>query len=300
MTGAALFVGDVCWDVRVHVGHIPAPDEKVCADATSESVGGVTANAAVACALAGVASRAVMRFGSDRVGREARTQLKDRGIRLEASMGDGATCVAVVVIEPHGEKRLMVGPGDSMYPTAAAVSAVDLAGVDWVHTAVYDKAAASLLVSRCRAAGIPWSLDIEPATFAHGVDDLTDHIDGAEVVFCNARAAKLIGPDPGLRLIELGSRAVVFTRGRSGACWLQADRPAVPITPMSSLGVKVVDTSGAGDCLAGWFIAERLRGSTPIQALTAAVVAATLSCGLSGAQPSFPTRSAVAVALGAV
>jgi ribokinase len=57
----------------------------------------------------------------------------------------------------------------------------------------------------------------------------------------------------------------------------------------------VVDTTGAGDCLAGWFVAGRLRGAIPRAALETAVVAATMSCSQLGAQTSYPTLHDVIV-----
>lgn len=297
MTAAALFVGDVGWDTTLRVDHVPAPDEKVHVIEATESTGGVTANAAVAAAIAGASTRALMRFGSDAAGARAREQLLSRGVNVAAETTTGPTCHAVIVLEPQGEKRLLLVPGVSMFPTLGAVDRVDLGGVGWVHTAAYDMAAASRLVARCRQAAVPWSVDLEPATFPDGIESLADHLKGAEVVFCNARAATRLGPRPAARLLAMGARSVVFSRGAGGAEWHEAGRAVVRAraTPLAS--DHVVDTTGAGDCLAGWFIADRLRGIEPLAALRAAVTAATLSCYAIGAQPSYPGREMVEAAI---
>nr|WP_236638008.1 PfkB family carbohydrate kinase [Mangrovicoccus ximenensis] len=57
---------------------------------------------------------------------------------------------------------------------------------------------------------------------------------------------------------------------------------------MAPAALPIADTTGAGDCLAGWFLACRARGLGPEAALNDAVTAATLSCGSVGAQAGYP------------
>lgn len=287
----AAFVGDIGWDVTLFIDRVPEPDEKVFTRRRVESAGGVAANAAVACARAGVAARAWVARGDDAAGEAACAQLEQRHVALTVEAHRGATCCCVILLEPGGEKRLLLSPGVSMYPSAEAVERSDLDGVGWVHTVVYDVQAAENLVERCRGRGIPWSVDLEPATFAHGTRTLARCLDGAGAVFCNARAAALLGPAPVDTLARMGARGIVLSRGAAGASWCDAAGSSVAEPPAARS--RVLDTTGAGDCLAGWFIAETLRGRGPAEALRTAVAAATLSCADAGAQPSFPTREAV-------
>lgn len=297
MSPGALFIGDVGWDITLRVDHVPAPDEKVHVFEAIESAGGVAANAAVAATIAGATTRALLSFGSDAAGERARQQLASRGVSVAAETVTGPTCLAVILLEPHGEKRLLLAPGVSMYPTREAVDHIDLLGVEWVHTAVYDLAAASRLVARCRQAAVPWSIDLEAATFPDGIEPLADHLRGAAVVFCNAHAAGRIGLHAAGRLLAMGAHAVILSRGADGASWHETGRSVALVRPTPDPSHPVLDTTGAGDCLAGWFIAERLKGIEPAVALRAAVTAATLSCYRAGAQPSFPDRERVAAAI---
>jgi ribokinase len=290
-----LFVGDLTLDLTMLVDHVPAPDEKVHVTETSEAAGGVIVNAAVACALSGTASRALLQLGTDAAAGLAVEALRARGPAVAASFAEGRTARVVILIEPHGEKRLLLDPGVSMYPGVEAVHAADLSDIGWVHTAVYGEAAWPL-VTRCRAAGIPFSLDLEPATFLGGIDTLAALLPGA-LLFCNDRAAALIGPDAEVTLLTRGARAVIRTRGPRGARFVTAG--GAFDVPAPDRGA-VVDTTGAGDCLAGWFVGERLAGRSPEAALRGAVVAATLSCGRPGAQMSYPARAEVDALLGAV
>ncbi len=280
----ALFVGDITLDLTMQVDHVPAPDEKVHVKGSCETVGGVIANASVACARSGTAARVFVQIGTDAAAMQATTGLRAQGVDVETVVAEGGTARVVILIEPHGEKRLLLDPGVSLYPGEAAVADLDFSGVGWVHTAVYGPAAFPL-VRRCRRASIPWSLDLEPATFPDGLDALAILLPGA-LVFCNDRAAAAIGLDAEAQLVERGVAAVIRTRGPLGAQLITRSGMASVAAP--DLG-RVIDTTGAGDCLAGWFIGARLAGRSMEAALQAAVTAATLSCQLPGAQTSYPT-----------
>lgn len=284
MTVTALFAGDVSLDLTLRVARLPEPDEKLHVDALEEAPGGVVCNAAVAAARAGAAVRLLVRPGDDPASETVRARLAGAGLIVEAQGGDGTLCRAVILLDPSGEKRLLLYPGQSMYPTRAQVHGVALENVGWVHTAAYNPEAAAALVERCRSAGIPWSIDLEPATFPAGIAALAPVLRGAAAVFCNARAAARLGRDFVGTLHDLGVSAVVATLGSQGAVWHRAAETFV--VPASA--VVAIDTTGAGDCLAGWFVAAMLRGASPSDALQGAVAAASFSCRRVGGHASFP------------
>ncbi len=294
---SVLFVGDIGVDTTLVVSHLPAGDEKVVADAATEHVGGVVANAAYAATLAGAGARLLCTVGSDAAGREAVDRLRAEGVGVEAATVPGVTGRAVILIDAEGEKRLVLVPGASMYPSQEAVGAVGLARTSWVHTAAYDLDAAALLAGRCRAAGVPFSVDLEPATIPRDFGLLAPVLFGAAVVFCNERAAARLGEHPANRLLGLGALGVVRTLGARGVRLVLPDgRTDVP-PPLPA--VAVVDTTGAGDCLAGWFAGRLDAGDDRLTALSEAVAAASMSCARPGAQPSYPSRAEVLSALGA-
>lgn len=287
-----LFAGDVGLDLTADIPNTPAADEKVVATASAEDAGGVVSNASVACTLAGISAKALLAIGSDPAGDQAVRNLQRRGVEVAIErIAGGRTCRAVILIDHSGEKRLVLIPGNSMYPTVEQATAAQLDDVEWMHTAIYDAAAASVLIERCRAEAIRWSLDLEPATFAAGIEPIVGCLNGAEVVLVNDRAAQHLGADPVGQLFDLGVSNVVLTHGADGAEWcaptgrfrIPAERPPG--------GVR--DSTGAGDALAGWLVARLVAGDPPIAALTEAVAAASLSCGAVGAQRSYPSRRQV-------
>jgi ribokinase len=282
----ALFAGDGTLDLTLHVSHVPQPDEKVHVKTASEATGGVIANAAVACVLAGQPARCLIQAGADDAGGRVLSDLALRGVDTSASLRAGENCRVVILLEPHGEKRLLLYPGTSLYPSLAQTRAASLLDVGWVHTAIYDRDAGAALIMRCRVEGIPWSIDLEPASFAEGIETLAPHLDGAGVVFCNARAAQTLGAEPVTRLFGFGVRAVVLTEGAAGATWCEGEDRHTVTAPR----VIPVDTTGAGDCLAGWLVAGLMQGVPKPAALADAVIAASLSCTLPGAQSAYPSR----------
>ncbi|WP_413724564.1 carbohydrate kinase family protein [Sodalis sp. RH16] len=284
--GKALFVGDISLDTTLLMEKMPQPDEKLLVSITNEMPGGVVTNAALACRLAGASVGLAVETGDDLFAEGLLAPLRAAGIDVTGGRRPGRTCRAIVLLDAQGEKRLLLEPGVSMYPGADLLSGLDWRGVGWLHTAVYSAAAESV-IEHCRHAGIPWSIDLEPATFMAGLAPLHPVLNGAETVFCNQRALAQIGDEPIARLLALGVRSVVCTLGPQGARYVcaEASHDARFIgTP------AVVDTTGAGDCLAGWFIARRLEGLSVPLALREAVYAATYSCGGMGAQSSYPTR----------
>jgi ribokinase len=282
----ALFVGDVGLDTTLVVDHVPAADEKIVSDFWAEAPGGVAANASCAARLAGARSRLVCQVGDDRAGRACLAALDDAGVAVTAAVVPGSTGRAIIVLDADGEKRLVLVPGVSLYPTLKQVRDADLDGVRWAHTAPYELQAATALAERCRIAGIPWSLDLEPATLAGGLEALDACLDGASVVFCNQAAARLLGHPAEQRLLGRGVRSVVLSRGSDGATWVDPQDRWDVAAP--ALDAAVVDTTGAGDCLAGWFVGATIAGSPPPQALAAATAAASASCTRFGAQASYP------------
>ena len=287
MTPRALFVGDLVLDTVVVAPHLPEPDEKVIVDVLQESIGGVAANAAAACALAGTSATLCSPIADDAGGQLLATSLAELSLETEFEREGNVTPRAFILLDECGEKRLLLRPGGRMYPSSQKLEKLALSDVAWVHTAIYDREPAATLIGRCRERGIPWSIDLEPATLGAGLDGIAEHLDGCETVFANSRAMDEIGRAPVARLLERGVRTVVETLGESGARLTTATATTEIAAPTKT---AVRDTTGAGDALAGWFVSERVRGAKSVDALRLAVLAASLSVSKVGSVASYPTR----------
>lgn len=289
--GRLVFVGDIGLDTEVRLDYIPAPDEKVVAAALAEGPGGVVTNAAVAAARAGAQVDLFISTGDDDAGRSLPHRLAGLGVAVHVDVSPEHTCRAVILIDRDGEKRVMLSPAAAMYPSRKTVGGIDLDDTGWVHTAAYDRESAALLLSRCRSRGIPVSIDLEPATMPGGFGDVEKLLGDCHTVFLNERARAVIGPDAVARVLRSGAAEVVETLGPQGIRFHTA--AATVVIPVPALDRPVVDTTGAGDALAGWHAARRVRGDSPADALMLAVAAAGLSVCSSGGIASFPTADEV-------
>ncbi|MEU3270966.1 carbohydrate kinase family protein [Saccharomonospora sp. NPDC006951] len=296
MSKTVLFVGDSVYDTTVRVARLPGADEKVVGVEAVDAIGGVATNAAVACARTGNRARLVSVPGTDPAGRACAEQGAELGLEFLPETVPGPANRAVISLAADGEKQLVLVPGARMYPTAGTCRGLDLRDVAWVHTAVYDIEAAAVLSSRCAEAGIPLSIDLEPATFPGGIGDLAPHLAGAAVAFCNSRAAQAItGSGPASAeevLFGMGVAAVVRTEGSGGASWCTPEGTTTVSNPGDA--PPVVDTTGAGDCLAGSFAALSVETGDPLTALRYAVRAASHSCSRLGGHRSFLSREELA------
>ncbi|MEU9155889.1 carbohydrate kinase family protein [Streptomyces sp. NPDC048417] len=283
----ALFCGDIAFDVALRVARFPEPDEKTHAFENLVGAGGVVANSAVACVRQGVGAALLAVVGDDVFGAYATSHLAARGVGVTGvTTTPGRTAVSVCTLAEDGEKRLVYTSSVSQYPPPERLREADLDGVDWIHTSCLHPGAAAVLAERARAAGIPLSVDLEPPALGHGVAALAPALYGAEVVFLNDRAAAEVGDVRGFSARHrLGS--VVRTQGPRGAV-LTDGSGEVAVTPPPA--ARIVDTTGAGDCLAGVYIARTLSGQDPHTALRAAVASATYACGHLGAQGGYPDR----------
>jgi ribokinase len=287
MTATALFCGDIAFDVALRVPHHPDADQKTHAFENLVSAGGVAANSAVACARQGVATTLLAVVGDDVLGAYATEFLAAKGVDVTGvTTTPGMTAVSVCTLADDGEKRLVYTSSVSQYPPPERLRDADLDGVDWIHTSCLHPGAAAVLAERARAASIRMSIDLEPAALAHGTEALAPALHGAEVVFLNEQATESIGD---LRTFAARHRlkSVVRTRGLRGAA-LTTGSGRIAVAPPPA--ERIVDTTGAGDCLAGVYIARSLSGADPLSALRAAVASATSACGHLGAQGGYPDR----------
>ncbi|MFE7974343.1 carbohydrate kinase family protein [Streptomyces shenzhenensis] len=284
----ALFCGDIAFDVALRVARFPDPDQKTHAFENLVSAGGVAANSAVACARQGIDTALLAVVGDDVFGTYSREFLAARGVDVTGvTTAPGRTALSVCTLAEDGEKRLVYTSSVSQYPPLERVRGADLAGVDWIHTSCLHPEGAAVLAERARAAGIPMSIDLELLALAHGMDALAPTLSGAAVVFINEQTAAAIGDVPGFSARHR-LKSVVRTGGLRGAALTYGfDEIAVAPPPAD----RIIDTTGAGDCLAGVYIARFLSGADPHAALRAAVASATYACGHLGAQGGYPNRA---------
>lgn len=319
-------VGSVNMDLVVSVQRLPLPGETLLGSDYATHPGGKGANQAVAAARLGGQVRFVGRVGSDGFGAELRAALNhDHVATNELRVSAGPSGVAFIQVDERGQNSIVVSPGANFALKVSDITASDFKGADALLLQLeVPLPVVSAAARRAKAAGALVILNLAPAQplSAAQLSDVSHLlVNENEAGVLLGRSESRVASDPLEAAEELTVLVpqVVITLGAAGSAW--AVRGADGAAPISGLqaafDVKVVDTTGAGDCFAGALAVylsetraacntERTEpvdrnGSVDLAGsvgdLEAAVrfanAAGALATKRPGAQPSLPTREAV-------
>ncbi|SDJ22756.1 PfkB family carbohydrate kinase [Nonomuraea jiangxiensis] len=273
-------------------------------DYLGRGFGGDVANVAVMAARMGTRARLLTRLGADTPGRLLldfwrRAHLDVDRVTVDSSAPTGMYVNAV----RHG------GHSFGYYRSGSAATRLSPADVD---RGLLDDAGA------LHVSGISLAISSSAALAAERAAELARDR-GVTVTFCVnhrlmlrpdternlafARAADIVilssedalamldtdHPDRIRSALGEGPQEIVLTDGAAGAVVLTGGEIHRVVAPQ----VVVVDTAGAGDALAGAYLAGRLAGTAPPDALELAVIAGALSCRWPGCARSYPSAEEV-------
>ncbi|HEB33001.1 MAG TPA: ribokinase [Spirochaetes bacterium] len=297
-----LIVGSVNMDLVLQVERVPGTGENLIGSSYSYISGGKGANQAVAAARLGMDVTFVGRTGNDAHGQKLIHGLNREGISTELMIQDpdNPSGLAVIMVEPSGQNRILVYPGSNM---AIREEEVERA---FKHT--YDAVIMNLEISDriigfvCGLAknkGIPVVLDAGPVrTF-----DLS-LCPGLKVLSPNeSEAAALSGlpctnPDEAVkaaaRLADISNAGyVVIKLGAEGAVlWRNGKSAFFP-----AYTVEAVDATAAGDAFTSGLTSKYLETGDMDRAIRYANAVGALAVTRLGAQPSLPSAAEVAAFL---
>lgn len=189
-----------------------------------------------------------------------------------------------------GEERL-----DELSPQGPDLEAVSRAS--WLHVAAMPIDSQEAVIARCRAEGIPYSLDPHEEYIVGHESRLRDLIRGS-VFMPSELEVGLMFPDlareprpevmaraAATQLLGMGARAVAIKLGANGCIVSDPSRRAA----LPSLPVTVIDSTGAGDAFCGGFLAGYLRTSSLLLAAVCGTAsAAHVVSGFGAFQSEFP------------
>jgi 2-dehydro-3-deoxygluconokinase len=265
--------------------------------------GGDAANAAVMAARMGATARIAGRVGDDTLGRRLVAFWQATGVDTGAVLVDDGGPTGIYVNERgttglhrfdyhrRGSAGSRLGPGDVGDGFLDGLGVLHLTGITLaVSASSRDEALRAAAGARARGASVSLAVNHRPA-LGGDADDLRAAARAADVVFVSEEeAGDVLGEvDPEPLAASLGARELVVTRGAQGAT-VVADGVA---HALPSLPVDSVDPAGAGDALAGAYLAGRLSGLGPEGALRLGIAAAALSCRARGCALSYPSRDEV-------
>ena len=277
MTGRAsgiLCAGSIVFDILVRPCDELRFGTTTFVDSIDYRVGGNAANTARALAVLGVPVRLVGAVGSDFAAEMVLEGLQSRGVHIErVARLQLPTATSVALIGSGGERQFLHRPGASAEAFAEPVEFTsNLVSECWhFHLASFfvvphlRKNAAHMLTA-ARQAGMSTSFDTnwDPCgEWLAAIETSLPHID---TFFMNEDESRMLTGScdaAGARvLLDRGVRQVVIKLGARGCAIYEGEEellcPAFP--------VKVVDTTGAGDCFVAGFLAARQCGRSPAEA----------------------------------
>jgi 2-dehydro-3-deoxygluconokinase len=271
--------------------------------------GGDAANAATMCARLGGAARLLGRVGSDPLGHRLLSFWRARGVDTSAIVIDREAPTGIYLNEPSdapGQARRSFtywrrGSAGSRWSPADVADPAVLTGVaglvvTGITISVSESCALATwsLVERARAHSVPIACILNyRAGLDPDRDALAQLVAAADVVIASVEDLEQAFPDhSSVEPPQIASRAsgeLVVTDGGNGASvtWTHGT------VRQPALSVKVRDTVGAGDALAGAYLWARLCArQPPVEALAWGVAASSVSVEREGCASSYPDAAA--------
>lgn len=238
-------------------------------DSIGEGFGGNGANTSYTLAKLGTPVRLMGMLGADPAGDRVREMLEAAGVDTAHVRRCGLpTPTTVVLVNPDGARALLHQPGASCeaFKDGVELTAAITDGCSRFHLAnMYALPALRLqageLLSRAKQAGMSVSIDTGWDPRGEWIEVLRPCLPHADLLFVNEdEARELTGLSHPIQAAQAlqrhGIRNVVVKLGAAGCVVFSGeDSMASP-----AFQVPVVDTTGAGDCFVGGFLAALQRG----------------------------------------
>ena len=297
--GRVFVAGSINMDVVATAERHPRIGETVAGQAVLYFPCGKGANQAVSAAKLGAQTTLIGRLGKDAFGDELKAFLGGQGIDLSyVQQTPEAHCGTAIITIADADNTIVVIPGANALVSAADVAAPRLAKGDIaVSQFEIPLPAIAAFFQRARGAGATTILNPAPAIeFSRELLDLVDILILNETELGSLAKTQLHDSDDQDRFIEAAKslpmakdKIICVTMGKRGVLALVGGESSL----IPGRSVKVVDTTGAGDCFVGAVAAQLAAGRTIHDALAYANAAASICVQRMGAAPSMPTAAEV-------
>ncbi|MTH34532.1 ribokinase [Paracoccus limosus] len=278
-------LGSINIDHVYRLAALPQAGETIHSQSYGQGLGGKGANQSVAAARAGaqVHHLGAMGTGDDWV----LDRLRDAGVDTGgiARLADEATGHAIILVEQGAENSIVLHPGaNGALPADRIAAGLRGIGPGDILLMQNETSLQAETAARAKAAGArviysaaPFEIEALRAVLPH-ISILAVNEGEARQTFA------AFGED-------LPVEGLLITRGADGAEY--RDLLSGKTTLQPAFKVEAVDTTGAGDCFAGWFAAGLARGEDVATALRHASAAAALQVTRKGAGDAMPDRAEV-------
>ncbi len=287
-----LCAGNIVFDILVRPVERITWNTTTWVDSLEQHLGGNGASTSYTLGRLGAPVRLLGMVGRDSFGEALLARLNSVGVDTGwVTRSQAPTATTVALVNAQADRFFLHRAGASMEAFAEPVqfSPAVLQGLSHFHLAnafgvpgMRRHAAESMC--RARAAGMTTSLDAGWDVRGRWLEDLGPSLPYTDLLFVNEdEARRLSGLDDPIpaaqKLRELGAQSVVVKLGANGCAVVSSDAEF----QAPAFQVQALDTTGAGDCFVGGFLAALHRRRSPDQAARFANAVAALSVQRLGA-----------------
>ncbi|MGB9605961.1 MAG: carbohydrate kinase family protein, partial [Bryobacteraceae bacterium] len=269
-------------------------------ESVRHTMGGNGANTAYAAAILGARVKLLGWVGNDPAGTMLTGKLAAAGVDVSAVHRSAApTATTVSLVNPQGDRFLLHSPGVSLeaFSEPVQLDAGLLEGMTHFHLANLFaipglRRHGAGLLRQAKAAGLVTTLDTGWDQHGRWLEDLGPALAWTDLVFVNREETIALAGTGDLaeaaRIFAAhGAGMIVFKLAAAGcAVWEGGEMEHIP-----AFEVEAVDTTGAGDCFAGAFLATWSGGAGAREAARLANAAAALSVTCLGATEGLRPRA---------
>ncbi|MFB3825566.1 MAG: carbohydrate kinase family protein [Bryobacteraceae bacterium] len=233
-------------------------------------LGGNAANTAYALAKLGARARVLGAVGNDDAADFVLGKMRAAGVDLSAVKRlEAPTATTIALVRGSGERLFLHRRGvNAVVDFDAAELAHQFAGgfghyhMSTPFALLQMRTHMAAMLKQARETGLRTSLDTHWDSLGRWMEDLAPCLPFTDILFVNEDEARMLtgsaGPDSaGAALLAAGAGSVVIKLGARGcAVYGAAGEFRSP-----GFAVQAVDTTGAGDCFVGGFLAALDRGA---------------------------------------
>ncbi len=260
MAGSLVVCGNIVLDILVRPVAEPLHwGATTIVEQIAQHLGGNAGSTSYTAAKLGTPTAILTLAGRDAAGDTLLSRLQAVGVDTSlVERTDAPTSTALSLVNPNGERALLYHLGASaerfQHPLALPPGATRF-HLAAVFRMAHLRAAAPEILRNARACGLATSADTQWDHQGEWLDALAPSLPFIDLLFVNEDEERMLGGRHRLR--ELGASAIVVKRGARGCllCPAEGEEIAAP-----GLAVSAVDTTGAGDCFVGGFLAALHRG----------------------------------------
>ena len=289
-------IGSINQDIVVQTTHVAKPGETVFGNSLNYFPGGKGANQAVATKRLGGDVSFIGKVGTDAFGQEMQSYLEEQGLGEHIIKSEGETTgTALIFVDDLGENSITVikGANDTLsFEDCEELHQAQEGDILLLQNEIPLVTAIELL-HYAKGSGLQSVINVAPAaklppSALENIDIII--VNEHEFETCFGIAPILLDNRTEIQhqLEEISSQYeldVILTIGSAGVkAFLNGN-----FYEIDGIQVDAKDTTGAGDCFVGAFVAQQSIGKSELESLTFANAAAAKSVTRMGASASFPS-----------